>query len=98
MRKRYVTFRLADAEYQNLKAQADAAGTSVPLHARRLALDSIEIGPRLDQIERRLRSVPDGAAVLESVGKLSTRIVALQRLAEKIDLATTAKKKEGATP
>ena len=88
MRKRHVAFRLADAEYQMLKTAAEKAGTSVPVHARRLALDSIEIGPRLDQIERRLRSVPDGAAVLESFGKLSTRIVALQRLAEKIDLAT----------
>ena len=87
-RKRVLSIRLSDAEYQTIKAEAEKAGTSVPLHARRLALDSIEIGPRLDQIERRLRSVPDGAAVLESFGKLSTRIVALQRLAEKIDLAT----------
>ena len=94
MRKRFVTFRVNDAEYQNLKAEAEKAGISVPLHARRLALDSIEIGPRLDQIERRLRSVPDGAAVLEAFGKLSTRIVALQRLAEKIDQATA----KGATP
>ena len=94
MRKRHVAFRLADAEYQMLKTAAEKAGTSVPVHARRLALDSIEIGPRLDQIERRLRSVPDGAAVLESFGKLSTRIVALQRLAEKIDQATA----KGATP
>ncbi len=93
-RKRVLSLRLSDTEYQALKQQANAAGTSVPLHARRLALDSIEIGPRLDQIERRLRSVPDGAAVLESFGKLSTRIVALQRLAEKIDQATA----KGATP
>ena len=81
MRKRYVTFRLADAEYQNLKAQADAAGTSVPLHARRLALDSVQIGPRLDSLERQIRDIPSKAALLE----------AFQRLASKIDRAASGK-------
>ena len=85
MRKRYVTFRLADAEYQNLKAQADAAGTSVPLHARRLALDSVQIAPRLDLLERLMRDVPSKAVLLE----------AFQRLSKKIDRAAGAK---GATP
>lgn len=85
MRKRYVTFRLADAEYQTLKAEAEKAGTSVPLHARRLALDSIQIGPRLDALERQISSIPNKAALLE----------AFQRLASKIDRAAGAK---GATP
>lgn len=85
MRKRYVTFRLADAEYQNLKAQADAAGTSVPLHARRLALDSVQIAPRLDLLERLMRDVPSKAALLE----------AFQRLGKKIDSITVTK---GVTP
>ena len=81
MRKRYVTFRLADAEYQNLKAQADAAGTSVPLHARRLALDSVQIAPRLDLLERLMRDVPSKAVLLE----------AFQRLGAKIDRAASGK-------
>ena len=85
MRKRYVTYRLTAAEYQNLKAQADAAGTSVPLHARKLALDSVQIGPRLDTLERQISSIPDRAVLLE----------AFQRLGKKIDSITVAK---GATP
>lgn len=84
-RKRVLSLRLSDAEYQALKQQASAAGTSVPLHARRLALDSIEIGPRLDALERQISSIPNKAALLE----------AFQRLASKIDRAAGAK---GATP
>ena len=81
MRKRYVTYRLTAAEYQNLKAEAEKAGTSVPLHARRLALDSIQIGPRLDSLERQIRDIPSKAALLE----------AFQRLASKIDRAASGK-------
>ncbi len=81
MRKRYVTFRLADAEYQMLKAEAEKAGTSVPLHARRLALDSIQLAPRLEAIEQLIRAVPDRAGMVS----------AFQRLAEKIDRATINK-------
>ena len=81
MRKRYVTFRLADVEYQMLKAEAEKAGTSVPLHARRLALDSIQLAPRLEAIEQLIRAVPDRAGMVS----------AFQRLAEKIDRATINK-------
>ena len=77
MRKRYVTYRLTAAEYQTLKAEAEKAGTSVPLHARRLALDSIQIGPRLDTLERLIRDVPDRSGM----------VAAFQKLAEKIDRA-----------
>ncbi len=75
MRKRVLSIRLSDSEYQALKAQADAAGTSVPVLARRFALDSAQIGPRLDNIERLIRDVPDRSGM----------IAAFQRLAEKID-------------
>ena len=98
VRKRVLSIRLSDDEYQSLKALADQAGTSVPVHARTRALESVQLAPRLDQIERRLRGVPDGAVMVSALEKLSVRLVALQRLAEKIDLATTAKKKEGVTP
>ena len=81
MRKRYVTYRLTAEEYQTLKAEAEKAGTSVPLHARRLALDSIQIGPRLDSLERQIRDIPSKAALLE----------AFQRLASKIDRAASGK-------
>ena len=77
MRKRYVTFRVSDAEYQNLKAEAEKAGMSAPLHARRLVLDSIQIGPRLDTLERLIRDVPDRSGM----------VAAFQKLAEKIDRA-----------
>ena len=80
-RKRVLSIRLSDTEYQSLKAQAAETGTSVPLHVRRLALDSIAIGPRLDALERRFDSVPDRAGLLE----------ALQRLAAKIDRAAGGK-------
>lgn len=90
-RKRVLSIRLSDREYQSLKQQADAAGASVPLHARRLALDSIQIGPRLDQIERLLKGVPDRSGVIAAFEKLGARIAAL---AAKIDTATT----KGAAP
>ena len=79
MRKRVLSIRISDAEYQALKAQADAAGTSVPVLIRRFALDSAQIGPRLDSLERLIRAVPDRAVLLEVA----------QRLGKKIDQATT---------
>ena len=94
MRKRYVTYRVSDAEYQTLKQQAEQAGVSVPIHARRLALDSVQLAPRLDQIERLLKGIPERGAVITSFEKLAVRIAALQALAEKIDQATA----KGATP
>ena len=83
-RKRVLSIRLSDAEYQALKAQADAAGTSVPVLIRRSALESVQIGPRLEALERRLEAVPDRGVLLE----------AFQRLSKKIDQATA----KGATP
>ncbi len=79
MRRRVLSIRLSDTEYQTLKAQADAAGTSVPVHARRVALDSVQLAPRLDTLERLIRDVPSKAVLLE----------VLQRLVSKIDRATT---------
>ena len=81
MRKRYVTYRLTAEEYQTLKSQAEQAGISVPVLARRLALDSIQIGPRLDSLERQIRDIPSKAALLE----------AFQRLASKIDRPASGK-------
>ena len=92
MRKRYITFRVSDAEYQIIKTKAEQAGVSAPVVARRLALDTAQIdqlGVRLDQIERQLKNVPDGGAVLAAFEKLAVRIAALQALAAKIDQATT---------
>ena len=84
-RKRVLSIRLSDAEYQALKAQADAAGTSVPVHVRRLALDSVQLAPRLEAIEHLIRDIPSKAVVLEVA----------QRLGKKIDQAGAGK---GATP
>ena len=77
MRRRVLSIRLSDAEYQSLKALAEQAGVSVPIHARRLALDSIQLAPRLEAIERLIRAVPDRAGM----------VAAFQKLAEKIDRA-----------
>ena len=70
MRKRVLSIRLADAEYQALKKLADQAGTSVPLYIRRCALDS----PRLDTIERLIRAVPDRTVLLEVAQRLGKKI------------------------
>ena len=80
-RRRVLSIRLSDTEYQALKTEAEKAGISVPVHARRLALDSIQIGPRLDSLERQIRDIPSKAALLE----------AFQRLASKIDRAASGK-------
>ena len=74
MRKRVLSIRLADAEYQALKQQANAAGTSVPLHVRRLALDSIQITPRLDSLEQTLKGMPDRAMLVEVAQRLGAKI------------------------
>ena len=85
MRKRVLSIRLSDSEYQALKAQADAAGTSAPIHIRRLALESVQLAPRLEAIEHLIRDIPSKAVLLEVA----------QRLSAKIDRAQGAK---GATP
>ena len=95
MRSRYITFRVSDAEYQILKTQAGAAGTSVPVLARGLAIESVQLTPRLDNLERLMRDIPDRAGMVAALEKLGARISALQALAAKIDAATT---KKGATP
>ena len=77
MRKRVLSIRLSDQEYQSLKQQAEQAGISVPVLARRLALDSIQLAPRLEAIEQLIRAVPDRAGM----------VAAFQKLAEKIDRA-----------
>ena len=74
MRKRYITFRVSDAEHQALKAEAEKAGTSVPVHARRLALESVQIGPRLDALERRFEAVPDREMLIEIARRLAAKI------------------------
>ena len=80
-RKRVLSIRLSDAEYQTLKQQAAQAGLSVPIHTRRLALESVQLAPRLDSLERQIRGIPSKAVLLE----------VLQRLVSKIDRATTTK-------
>ena len=80
-RKRVLSIRLSDGEYQALKALAAQAGVSVPIHIRRLALECVQIGPRLEALERRLEAVPDRGVLLE----------AFQRLGKKIDQAAASK-------
>ena len=83
-RKRVLSIRLSDTEYQALKSEAEKAGTSVPVHARRLALDSVQLAPRLEAIEHLIRAVPDRTVLLEVA----------QRLGKKIDIVAG----KGATP
>ena len=75
-RRRVLSLRLSDTEYQVLKQQAEQAGMSVPVLARRLALDSIQLAPRLDQIERLIRDVPDRAMLVEVAQRLGKKIEA----------------------
>ena len=79
MRRRVLSIRLSDQEYQSLKSMAAEAGISAPVLARRLALDSIQLAPRLEAIEQLIRAVPDRSGM----------VAAFQKLAEKIDRATT---------
>lgn len=81
MRRRYITFRVTDAEYQILKSLAEQLGASVPVAARRRALDSVQIGQRLDAIEHRIEGLPDRQMMVEIA----------RRLAERIDRAAGAK-------
>ena len=83
-RRRVLSLRLSDSEYQSLKQQAEQAGMSVPVLARRLALDSAQIGPRLEAIEQLIRAVPDRPMLVEVA----------QRLGKKIDSVAT----KGAAP
>ena len=74
MRRRVLSIRLSDTEYQVLKAQADAAGMSVPVLARRLALESVQLVPRLDSIERLLTNIPNRTVLLEVAQRLGKKI------------------------
>ena len=47
---------------------------SVPVLARRLALDSVQIGPRLEALERLLTNIPDRTVLLEVAQRLSKKI------------------------
>lgn len=80
-RRRVLSIRLAEPEYQSIKAAADAVGVSVPIHVRRLALDAIELGPRLAAIEAALATMPDRPMLVEVA----------QRLSRKIDVAAGGK-------
>ena len=87
-RRRVLSIRVAEPEYQILKTVADQAGVSVPIHIRRLALDSIqqrEIVARLDGLSAAIQALPDRAALVEVA----------RRLAERIDRSGATK---GATP
>lgn len=92
VRKRVLSIRISDDEYQVLRAQADQAGTSVPVHARRLALESVQVGPRLDQIERLLKGIADRPQMISAFQKLAEKI---DRQGAKTDRAAN---KEGVTP
>ncbi len=81
MRRRYITFRVSDAEYRSLKLLAEQMGASVPVAARRAALDSVQVGARLDALERHIESLPDRQMLVEIA----------QRLANRIDRAAGAK-------
>ena len=74
MRRRVLSLRLSDSEYQALKALAAEAGISVPVLARRLALDSVQLAPRLEAIEQLIRAVPDRTVLLEVAQRLSKKI------------------------
>ena len=74
MRRRVLSLRLSDSEYQSLKQQAEQAGMSVPVLARRLALDSIQLAPRLEAIEQLIRDVPDRAMLVEVAQRLGAKI------------------------
>lgn len=91
-RKRVLSLRLGDSEYQTLKSMAAQAGISAPVLVRRLALDSVQLAPRLDAIERLIQGIPDRPQM----------VAAFQRLAEKIDRqgakTDRATNKEGVSP
>ena len=74
MRKRVLSIRLSDQEYQSLKSMAAEAGISAPVLARRLALESVQLAPRLDSLERQIRDIPSKAVLLEVVQRLSKKI------------------------
>jgi hypothetical protein len=74
-KRRFVGFRVTDAEYQRLKSEALKACMTLPVYARRAALDTIEFVPRLEALEQAIQTLPDRAGMAQ----------AFQRLAERID-------------
>lgn len=53
----------------------------MPVYARSLTLEAIQLTPRLDQLDRLIGNIPDRAGMVS----------AFQRLAEKIDRAGNGK-------
>ena len=76
-RRRVLSLRLSETEYQTLKFQAEQAGISVPVYARSLTLEAIQLTPRLDQLQHLIGNIPDRAG--------------MERLTEKIDRAGNGK-------
>ncbi len=74
MRKRILSLRVTETEYQALKARADAGGVSVQAETRRAALEAIELGPRLAAIEARLAELPTGPALAKAFERLALKI------------------------
>ena len=74
MRKRVLSLRLSETEFQSIKAVADRDGASVPIMARRLAMDALELGGRLAAIEAALAALPDRVMLVEIAQRLGARI------------------------
>ncbi|THD09304.1 plasmid mobilization protein [Metallibacterium scheffleri] len=83
MRRRQIHFRLAEAEFRQLKSEATKAGLTVPVYARLRCLETLALADRLAGIERAL-------AVLPNLPTGPAMATAFTRLAAKIDRAAGA--------
>ncbi len=77
MRNRVLSIRLTTTEYQALKTEADKAGVSVPIHARRKALDAMAVdrmAASMDALERLIRDIPERRVIGEAFTRIAAKI------------------------
>lgn len=74
MKRHQITFRLTDQEHAKLKAEADAAGMTVPVAARLRCLESLTIEPRLAALERAVAAMPTSEKLLAALRHLEAKI------------------------
>jgi hypothetical protein len=74
MKRRVLSLRLTEPEYQRLADEAKRTGGSVPRELRRQAFAMLHIDARLAAMERAIADLPTNPTMERAFGRLATRL------------------------